>query len=76
VCIAEACKACGGDELMKHAEKALGCASKGTSSNGAYSLEPVYCLGLCAQSPAIQIDDAVHARMSTVKFDALIKKAA
>jgi formate dehydrogenase subunit gamma len=80
VCVAESCKACGGDELMKHAEKTLGCASKGTSANCAYSLEPVYCLGLCAQSPAIQIDDSVHARMNTVKFDALIantvKKAA
>jgi formate dehydrogenase subunit gamma len=76
VCIAESCKACGGDELMKHAEKTLGCASKGSSANGLYSLEPVYCLGLCAQSPAIQIDSAVHARMSTAKFDALLKKAA
>ena len=80
VCVAESCKACGGDELMKHAEKALGCASKSTSADGAFSLEPVYCLGLCAQSPAIQIDDTVHARMNAVKFDALmglnVKKAA
>jgi formate dehydrogenase subunit gamma len=76
VCMAEACKACGSDALMTHAEKALGCASKGTSANGAYSLEPVYCLGLCAQSPAIQIDDAIYARVSTAKFDALLQKAA
>ena len=76
VCMAESCKACGADDLMKHAEKALNCANKGTSANGAYSLEPVYCLGLCAQSPAIQIDDAVHARVSAAKFDALLKKAA
>jgi formate dehydrogenase subunit gamma len=61
---------------MTHAEKTLGCASKGTSANGAYSLEPVYCLGLCAQSPAIQIDDAIYARVSTAKFDALLQKAA
>ena len=76
VCMAESCKACGGDALMAHAEKALGCASKTTRADGAYSLEPVYCLGLCAQSPAIQINDAVHARMSAAKFDALLKKAA
>ncbi len=76
VCIAESCKACGGDALMAHAEKALGCASKTTRADGAFSLEPVYCLGLCAQSPAIQINDAVHARMSAAKFDALLKKAA
>lgn len=76
VCMAEACKACGGDALMSHAEKVLGCASKGTSSNGAYSLEPVYCLGLCAQSPAIQINDAVHARLNVVKFDRLIAEVA
>ncbi len=76
VCMAEACKACGGDALMAHAEKTLACASKGTSSNGAFSLEPVYCLGLCAQSPAVQINDAIHARVSTVKFDSLIKQVA
>jgi formate dehydrogenase subunit gamma len=80
VCVAEACKACGGDELMKHAEQTLGCAvgdaNHGTSANGAYTLHPVYCLGLCAQSPAIQIGDDVHARMNAVKFDALLKKAA
>ncbi len=74
VCVAESCKACGSDALMAHAEKALGCAAKATSANGAYSLEPVYCLGLCAQSPAIQINDALHARMSLAKFDALLQK--
>jgi formate dehydrogenase subunit gamma len=28
------------------------------------TLEPVYCLGLCASSPAIQVDDKLHARVS------------
>ena len=76
VCAAESCKACGGDALMAHAEKTLNCARGSTRSDGAFSLEPVYCLGLCAQSPAIQIKDAVYARVSTVKFDQLIKREA
>jgi formate dehydrogenase subunit gamma len=36
------------------------------------TLEPVYCLGLCASSPAIQIDDRLHGRMTTQGLDRLV----
>lgn len=71
VCRAEACQACGADELMQQAERILGCASHGTRADGAVTLEPVYCLGLCASSPAIQIDDRLHARVSPERLQAL-----
>lgn len=74
VCQAEACKACGGDALMAQAELALGCASHHTREDGAVTLEPVYCLGLCASSPAIQIDDKLHARVSADKLQRLLKQ--
>jgi formate dehydrogenase subunit gamma len=38
------------------------------------SLEPVYCLGLCASSPAMQIDDKMHVRMTESKFSAVVAK--
>ncbi|HVG05401.1 MAG TPA: formate dehydrogenase subunit gamma [Burkholderiaceae bacterium] len=72
VCRAESCKACGADELMSHAEKTLGCKSHHTSADGAYTLEPVYCLGLCASSPAIMVGDKLHARMTPEKFDRVV----
>ena len=71
VCRAESCKSVGGDALLAHAEKVLGCASHHTRADGAVTLEPVYCLGLCAMSPNMTIDDQPYARMSFAKFDRL-----
>lgn len=64
VCRAEACQANGGEPLAQAAEALLGCAMHTTRADGAVTLEPVYCLGLCATGPAVQIDDRLHARMS------------
>src|SRR3546814_560681 len=56
VCRAESCQAMGGEHLADHAKQKLGCDFHGTSADGGITLEPVYCLGLCAQSPAVMID--------------------
>jgi formate dehydrogenase subunit gamma len=72
VCRAEACQACGAEELLAHAERRLGCGRHDTRADGAVTLEAVYCLGLCASSPAIQIDDRVHARVTVDRFDRLV----
>jgi len=76
VCRAEACQSMGADALMAHAEQRLGCGEHGTSADGRFTLEPVYCLGLCASSPAIQVGEKLHARVSVDKFDAVIAKEA
>jgi len=76
VCRAEACQAMGSDALMAHAEHTLGCHTHGghgsTSADGRYTLNPVYCLGLCASSPAVVVNDKLHARMTPDKFDQLV----
>ena len=79
VCRAEACQAMGSDALMAHAEHALGCPTHGghgghgsASADGRYTLNPVYCLGLCASSPAVVVNDKLHARMTPAKFDKLV----
>jgi len=36
------------------------------------TLEPIYCLGLCALSPAAMIDDRVVARLDKAKLDAAL----
>jgi formate dehydrogenase subunit gamma len=72
VCRAEACQSCGADELLAHAERALGCAPHHTSADGAFTLEAVFCLGLCASSPAIRIGERLHARVTPEKFDRLV----
>jgi formate dehydrogenase subunit gamma len=72
VCMAEACQACGGEALMQAAERALGCGVHETRGDGQVTLEPVYCLGLCASSPALQIDDRLHARVDVHKLHRLV----
>ena len=78
VCRAEACQAMGADALLAHVERALGCHTHGghgsTSADAEFTLNPVYCLGLCASSPAVVIDDKLYARMTPARFDQLIAK--
>ena len=56
VCRAEACKAMGVDAIAEGALARLGLEWHGTSANGAVTVEPVYCLGLCACGPAAMVD--------------------
>ena len=72
VCMAESCQSMGAEALASHVEKKVGCGMHQTTSNGQVTLEPVYCLGLCAQSPAIMINEQLHAKMTPQKFDALL----
>lgn len=76
LCRAESCQAMGGKTLEAHVQAKLGIDYHETTADGQFSLEPVYCLGNCACSPAIQIDDAVYGRVSTASFDAIIEELA
>lgn len=72
ICRAEACQAMGGEALAQHAVQTLGCHFKGTSQNRQVDLEPVYCLGLCAQSPAVAVNGRPYARMTFDRLDQLL----
>jgi formate dehydrogenase subunit gamma len=75
VCRAEACQSCGADALMAHAQARLGCEPHHTAADGSFTLEPVFCLGLCASSPAIRVGERLHARVTPEKFDRLVAEA-
>jgi formate dehydrogenase subunit gamma len=72
LCRAEACQAMGARELESHARDRLGVSFGETTADGLFTLEAVYCLGNCACSPSIRINDEVHARVSPARFDELI----
>ncbi len=72
VCRAESCQAAGSLEVQ--AKAMLGCDFHENSKDGMFSLEPVYCLGLCASSPAVMIDDEVHAGLTPEKLETLIRE--
>jgi formate dehydrogenase subunit gamma len=72
VCRAESCQAMGAERLVRHAQDRLGIQFHQTTPDGEFSLEPVYCLGNCACSPAVMIDEELFGRVTPDRFDALL----
>ncbi|TDF66128.1 formate dehydrogenase subunit gamma [Cupriavidus sp. L7L] len=73
VCRAEACQAVGAEALAEHARRALGCDFHETTTDGAVTLEPVYCLGQCACGPAVMVGERLHGYVDAKRFDALVR---
>jgi formate dehydrogenase subunit gamma len=72
ICRAEACQSMGADDLVEHAKRRLGVDFHETTADGAFSLEPVFCLGNCACSPAAMIDGRLYGRVTPERFDELV----
>jgi formate dehydrogenase subunit gamma len=70
ICQAEACQAMGSRELTDYARKSLTMNLHETQND--ITLEPVYCLGNCACSPAVMIDGKTYGRVDEARFDALL----
>ncbi len=75
ICRAESCQAVGGEALAAHARERLGVDFHESTPDGRFSLEPVYCLGLCACSPAVMLDGRPHGRVTPERLDALLGEA-
>jgi formate dehydrogenase subunit gamma len=75
LCRAEACQAAGGDVLAERAQARLGVALGETAADGRVTLEPVYCLGLCAVAPSAMFDGRVVGRLDEKRLDALVAEA-
>lgn len=72
ICRAEACQAMGAARLADAAKARLGVDWHGTTANGAVTLEPVYCLGLCACGPAAMMDDQVVGRVNDARLGKML----
>jgi formate dehydrogenase subunit gamma len=75
LCRAEACQSVGGYALAEHVRGRLGAGWGQTSADGAVSLEPIFCLGLCACAPAAMLDGQVIGRLDAARLDAIIDTA-
>ena len=64
MCRAEACQSMGCDKLIRHVEIHLGAQLGETTKDGSFTLEQVFCLGLCAMSPAMMLDGKPYGRVS------------
>jgi formate dehydrogenase subunit gamma len=74
ICRAEACQAVGGDAIAQHALAKLGIGWHGTTADGAVTIEPVYCLGLCACAPAAMVNNTVVGRVTPDKIDSILQE--
>ena len=63
ICRAEACQSMGGAAMAAGVLDRLGVDWHGTTPDGAVTVEPVYCLGLCACAPAAMLDGHLMGRV-------------
>ncbi len=75
LCAAEACQSMGSDKLTAYAEERLGVSMGETSPDGRVTLEPIYCLGLCACAPAGMIDGRLVGRLDESCIDELVAES-
>jgi formate dehydrogenase subunit gamma len=75
LCRAEACQSLGGDAVASHVRARLGVDWHETTDDGAVTLEPVFCLGLCAVGPSALLDGNPMGRLDNGRIDAALDRA-
>ena len=74
VCQAEACQSMGSDAIAAQIKQKLGIGFHEMSKDGTVTLEPIYCLGLCACAPAAMLDGKVIGRLDADKIDEIVEE--
>ncbi|TIR36037.1 MAG: formate dehydrogenase subunit gamma [Mesorhizobium sp.] len=72
LCQAEACQSMGSDLIAAKLKHLLGIGFHETARDGSVTLEPVYCLGLCACAPSAMLDGEVIGRLNDEKLDEIV----
>jgi formate dehydrogenase subunit gamma len=72
LCQAEACQSMGSERVAAQVKAALGIGFHETSADGSVTLEPVYCLGLCACAPAAMLDGEVIGRVDAAAIEEIV----
>ena len=75
ICRAEACQSMGSEKIAERLLAALAVDWHGTTRNGEITVEPVYCLGLCACGPAALLDGKPLGRFSAGRLEAALLEA-
>jgi formate dehydrogenase subunit gamma len=73
LCRAEACQSMGADRVAAHAQARLGIGWHETTPDGSVTLEPIFCIGLCAAAPCGMVNDRSLARLDAGRLDAVLE---
>jgi formate dehydrogenase subunit gamma len=74
ICRGEACQSVGAEQLVREVGSRLGVVLESTRSDGAVTLEEVFCLGNCALGPSVMVDGRLHGRMTADRLCALVEE--
>ncbi len=75
ICRAEACQAMGAASLADDLLARLGLPWGGRTADGRLTVEPTFCLGLCACAPAALYDGEPLGRVDAAMLDGLVAQA-
>ncbi len=75
ICRAEACQSMGSEKIASRLLAELAIDWHGTTHDRKITVEPVYCLGLCACAPAALLDEQPLARLTSGKLDVALAEA-
>ena len=75
LCRAEACQSVGAEAVAEHVRRRLSVDWHDTTADGAVTLEPVFCLGLCAVGPSALLDGAPLGRLDNARIDSALDRA-
>ena len=75
VCRAEACQSRGAVQMHDVLRRKLGIDWHGTTADGAITIEPVFCIGLCACAPAMLMNEEPVGNVTVERLDALLEEA-
>lgn len=73
LCQAEACQSMGSDAIAAQVRQRLGIGFHETAQDGSVTLEPVYCLGLCACAPSAMLDGEVIGRLDADAIEEIVE---
>ncbi|WP_019169952.1 formate dehydrogenase subunit gamma [Pseudaminobacter salicylatoxidans] len=72
LCRAEACQSMDGDAIAAQLSQALGIGFHETAADNSVTLEPVFCLGMCACAPAAMLDGEPIGRIDAEKIEEIV----
>jgi formate dehydrogenase subunit gamma len=73
LCQAEACQSMGSEAVAAQVKQLLGIGFHETAKDGSVTLEPVYCLGLCACAPSAMLDGEPIGRLDAGRLDEIVE---